>query len=285
LIAYDVLDGYCALFDLARRERKLDAAEQAILGVDYLAKHCGFPQPILNRAEAMRARIAICAGDWRSVHHWLEQAKIHRRSHFKFHELYEAYTAIQALVFVKDLDQAKSLVENLLLVAETGQWWMEVAHCQAWLAAILYQQGNLQAAMRALRECIHFAMQQGCARVVLDTSDAIWDLLDKLPGELSLAGNQDATLAVYVQKLIGSREAVYRPVWFAWPGTNLSEPLTDREVDVLELLARGHSNQEIAETMVVSLSTVKFHLKNIYLKLGVHTRTQAIARAGELRLI
>jgi len=63
------------------------------------------------------------------------------------------------------------------------------------------------------------------------------------------------------------------------------EPLTDRERDVLRLLADGRSNAEMARDLIVEPSTVKTHLLNLYAKLGVHSRTQAIARARVLQLL
>lgn len=68
-------------------------------------------------------------------------------------------------------------------------------------------------------------------------------------------------------------------------GEHLIERLTDRELEVLELLAGGLSNTDIADTLVVSLNTVKSHLKSIFGKLGVVSRTQAVVRAGELGLL
>lgn len=65
----------------------------------------------------------------------------------------------------------------------------------------------------------------------------------------------------------------------------LIEPLSDREVEVLHLIAAGHKNQEIADELVVSLNTVRYHTKNLYGKLGVNKRTQAVAKAQELGLI
>ena len=65
----------------------------------------------------------------------------------------------------------------------------------------------------------------------------------------------------------------------------LVEHLTEREADVLRLLAAGLSNQEIAEQLYLSEGTVKTHTHNLYSKLGVQSRTRAIARAKELNLI
>jgi non-specific serine/threonine protein kinase len=71
-------------------------------------------------------------------------------------------------------------------------------------------------------------------------------------------------------------------------GTNnevLLVPLNERELEVLRLIAEGFSNHEIAERLVIALSTVKWHINNLFGKLGVHSRTQAVARAKELGLL
>lgn len=61
--------------------------------------------------------------------------------------------------------------------------------------------------------------------------------------------------------------------------------ISKREHEVLELMAQGHSNQEIADTLFVSVNTVKTHLANLFLKLEVSRRTQAVQKAKDLRLI
>jgi predicted ATPase/DNA-binding CsgD family transcriptional regulator len=65
----------------------------------------------------------------------------------------------------------------------------------------------------------------------------------------------------------------------------LSVPLNERELEVLRLIAEGLSNQEIAERLVIALSTVKWHINNLFGKLGVHSRTQAVAQAKESGLL
>ena len=65
----------------------------------------------------------------------------------------------------------------------------------------------------------------------------------------------------------------------------LAEPLTVREVEILRLVATGMRNQEIADHLFISLSTVKRHIANAYGKLGVSHRTEAVARANELNLL
>ncbi len=284
LIAYDILDGYCSLFDLALREKNLRAAEQTILRVKYLAKNCGFPRPIMKRVDSMMTRLDISKNDWRSVRYSLDKGDISNRTGIKFYERYEAHTAIQALMAIKELGRANILTRKLLAAAEENRWLMEVTYYRAWLSVNLYEQGNLQSAITTLKECVSLAMSQGYVRTVMDVEGPILDLLHKLHDELIFDKDQEKLVA-YIQKLIDSCGTSSSSTGHSWLGTKLSDSLTDREIKVLELLAKGHANQKIAEIMVVSQSTVKFHLKNIYLKLGVHTRTQAIARGGELNLI
>jgi LuxR family maltose regulon positive regulatory protein len=63
------------------------------------------------------------------------------------------------------------------------------------------------------------------------------------------------------------------------------EPLSEREVEVLQLIAGGLTNREIADQLYLSLNTVKVHTRNIYGKLDVHNRTEAVAKARALSLL
>ena len=66
---------------------------------------------------------------------------------------------------------------------------------------------------------------------------------------------------------------------------DLLDPLSERELEILQLIAGGMSNKELANELVLTVGTVKWHLNNIYSKLGVRSRTQAVARARELGLV
>jgi LuxR family maltose regulon positive regulatory protein len=69
------------------------------------------------------------------------------------------------------------------------------------------------------------------------------------------------------------------------PAVDMLDPLTARELDVMRLICAGLSNQDIARELVVTINTVKTHTSRIYGKLGVRSRTQAIARARDLGLV
>jgi len=93
----------------------------------------------------------------------------------------------------------------------------------------------------------------------------------------------------FVQQLLAAFPAVEavqtEPTKSKVPESELVEPLSERELEVLELIAQGLTNQEIASRFFLSLNTVKAHTRNIYGKLGVHNRTQAVARARALGLL
>ena len=82
------------------------------------------------------------------------------------------------------------------------------------------------------------------------------------------------------------RQIVEAPATFELDETNLQKlGISRREYEVLELLAAGHSNQEIADKLFISMSTVKTHVSNVLAKLDASRRTEAIARAKKLRII
>jgi LuxR family maltose regulon positive regulatory protein len=83
----------------------------------------------------------------------------------------------------------------------------------------------------------------------------------------------------------GPAGAVPQRIRAAAAPPGLAEPLTDRELEVLRLLAAGRSNQRIAHDLVVALDTVKKHVTHVLGKLGAANRTEAVARARELGLI
>ncbi len=69
------------------------------------------------------------------------------------------------------------------------------------------------------------------------------------------------------------------------PESELVEPLSEREIKVLQFIAEGLTNQEIVSRLYLSLNTIKVHTRNIYGKLGVNNRTQAVARARALGIL
>src|SRR5581483_7260928 len=88
-------------------------------------------------------------------------------------------------------------------------------------------------------------------------------------------------LETTIESILGKRDHTPRKT----ANHSLLEPLSERELEVLSLIAQGLSNREIAQRLVLSTGTVKVHTRNIYGKLGVGSRTQALAQAARLKLL
>ncbi len=135
-------------------------------------------------------------------------------------------------------------------------------------------------ALAALEVALTHAEPEGYIRTFVDEGEPVRVLLKRLA--------ISERLRAYVGKLLVAFTDLGE-VALASPSSDLqsqlAEPLTDRELEVLRLVAEGLSDRQMAERMTVVVGTVKRHLNNLYGKLGVHSRTQALARARELGLV
>ena len=86
----------------------------------------------------------------------------------------------------------------------------------------------------------------------------------------------------YTQRLLAAFDPSSGPTRDHADQNGLVEPLSDREIEILRLIAAGMTNQEIAAQLVVSISTIKTHINRTYRKLDVHSRTQALVKISEL---
>jgi len=154
---------------------------------------------------------------------------------------------------------------------------------QSQLLSALACQGEGQdaQALAALAEALSLAEPGGFVRVFVDEGQPMARLLRQ-------AASQGVAPA-YVARLLAAFDAAgpeeMVPGDQRGPAQPLIEPLSEREMEVLRLLAIGMSNPEIADDLVVAVSTVHSHCKSIYGKLNVHRRWDAVQRAQELGLI
>lgn len=153
-------------------------------------------------------------------------------------------------------------------------WLIEI-----WLAqTLLYQaEGRVEEAQRTLRLALAAAAPRGYLRLFLDEGDLLRPLLESAAPHL-----KDHDLSAFVKRLLEampgeSAKGKTKPVD--------AESLSDRELEVLRLLAAGLTYEEIGRQIFLSLNTVQFHVKNIYGKLLVNKRVQAIEKAREMHLI
>jgi len=181
--------------------------------------------------------------------------------------------------------QALTLLMPRLEAAAQQERWGNVIELRG-LAALAHQmRGEEQEALTLLAEAVRLAQPGGYIRSFLDEGSPMAMLLSALraskrrqgkPGNDATTRYLDRILSALPPDIAGDHHAARPP---------LPEPLSVREQEVLDLLARGASNQEIAEALVITLDTVKRHVSNILSKLGVSNRTQAVAQARAFRII
>jgi LuxR family maltose regulon positive regulatory protein len=129
-------------------------------------------------------------------------------------------------------------------------------------------------ALAALERALTLAQPEGYVRMFLDEGEGMTRLLCQAQSRQVGSG--------YAAELLSK---ISRSSGMTQPSMQLLiEPLTTREVEVLKLIEAGCSNDEISEQLVISIATVKRHISNIYSKLEVKSRTQAIAIGKELKL-
>jgi len=188
-----------------------------------------------------------------------------------------------ALLFLRALqamaDRQYSAAEQLLKEATAIQEIMPhtlfVGSARLWLAYLYEQWQRPEEALSLLETLLAECQQAGTPGLILREGPLFAPLLEKMAARK----RKSALVSLLLDAL--SKAGKPRPV--AVPGT--AEKLSPREVEVLRLLASGASNQEIALQLVVTVSTAKAHVSNILAKLDVSSRSAAVARARELRLI
>jgi LuxR family maltose regulon positive regulatory protein len=199
--------------------------------------------------------------------------------------------AQQALALLETWQHSAEKLGRLGNVIET-----RLLQALAWQA-----QGNLPQALTILEQALNLAQPEGYIRLFVDEGQPMAGLLALLKEQ------QPALHQPYLDKLLAAFTPASLPVsklesdpaiekssqgeisrWGKPPGDEsppLIEPLSDRELEILRLIAAGHSNEQIAQTLIIALGTVKKHVNNIYGKLGVHSRTQALVRAKALNFL
>ena len=163
------------------------------------------------------------------------------------------------------------------ILAEAQEHRALLVQALVWRAVALRAQEDPTAALAVLHKALAIAAPEGYIRPFLDAGATLAGLLAQVKGP-------ERACATRLLDLLGVPVAVaYRPT--ASRSTALIEPLTEREREVLALIAEGFTNPEIAEALVVATGTVKAHTASIYRKLDVHNRTEAAARARELGML
>ena len=179
-----------------------------------------------------------------------------------------------------DTRAALALLDPYLQQMAAKGWPDERLRIMILQALVLQAQGEMDEAVHLLGEALTLAEPGGFIRIFVDEGPPMAQLL----AETAVRG----IMPSYCEKLLAVFESEGHKIETETspaPAQSLVDPLTKRELEILSHIATGLKNKEIAATLFVSVNTVHYHTKNLYSKLGVNSRTQAITRAQALNLL
>jgi ATP/maltotriose-dependent transcriptional regulator MalT len=263
-------------------EGSLEEAREA----ERLAQWSGIPQVIVEAATC-KARLHLARGELAAAA--LEQERAANVGEVPPAAREAERTVLARLFMGRDKhDDALQLLEELGRAAEAAGRTGREIEIQALQALALRAKGDKEQAVSTLARALALAEPEGYVRTFVDEGPPMEALLSEVIEARQRGRLTPEVPAYYLRKLSAALElegASRAAAGHPRPPERLVEPLSERELEVLALLAAGKTNQRIAKELFISLGTVKSHINNTYRKLGVRSRTQALVKARELNLV
>jgi LuxR family maltose regulon positive regulatory protein len=222
--------------------------------------------------------LKLIRGDVEETHTWVQKVGFIENDVFGYERRYEYQNYARFLAAKGKYAQAQKVVDRLYRVsAEVGNV-MDTIQYKTLQAVIFKKMNKPEEALSSLGEALSRSQPGGYIRAILDEGTAVVSLL-----RMAVARDIQAT---YAAKLLSAfqNEPEYPTPQNALK-VDLVEPLSVRETEVLRLLMTDLPTSEIARELVISVSTVRSHIKHIYSKLGVHSRYEAISKGKQLNLL
>lgn len=182
-----------------------------------------------------------------------------------------------------DPSAAQTMLAAYLQQVEAKKWQDERLKTMVLQSVAQSMQGAQDQALQVLHEALALAEPEGFIRIFIDEGKPMAELLTEAFDRGMMPAYTSKLLAAFEGEKQKARETSPPPR--AVPGQPLMEPLSPRELEVLQLIAQGLSNDEIGKQLFLALDTVKGHNRRIFDKLQVQRRTEAVARARELGLL
>ena len=286
----------------------LDAAEQH--GRQSLRLARQYDEKVIDRfvmCEVFLARLKLARGDAAGAAAMLEQvAQIARQRNFV--QRMPEVAAAQVMVMLKpdnlsvaehlaqtyqlplsqarvilaqgDPSAALAVLESFCQTVETRGWQDERLKGLVLKAVVLQTLNETDRAVKVLGDALELAKPGSFIRIFIDEGAPVAQLLPEAAAREMMPDYVARLMAAFEFEALKSEGAPYLP-----SAQLLVEPLSLRELEILRLIALGLSNHEISERLFLAISTIKGHNRNIFAKLQVQRRTEAIARARELGLL
>ena len=256
-------------------------AEEVIEKMENIVREYDMPLLIPVQISAWQARIWLAQDRLEAVSQWVRERGLDADGEPAFLREIEYVVLARLLIAQGRLDEATKLLQRLLEAAEAGEHTSRVVEILILQALALQAQGGTDQAITTLERALALAEPGGFIRTFVDEGPAMACLLYEALSR--------GIASEYVRRLLAAfpfhEPEQPKPSKSQTPESELVEPLSERELEVLQLIAEGLTNPEIASRLFLALNTVKAHTRNIYGKLNVHSRTQAITRAQALGLL
>ncbi len=229
----------------------------------------GFHSPIMaSFIAASEATLMLRSNQLDDVIDWANRYQATERT--RYHQDFENLTLARIWLSQQDHERALKLLTQVLGDAQQAGRMGTVITAEM-LQALAHQSINeIDAALTAIDHALTLAQPQGFVRIFLDTGQSMITLL-----RLAAAHDVGADYAEYLLKIANQPDTIQHP----------ADLLTEREIEVLGHIAEGASNQAIADTLVISLGTVKSHIHHIMDKLDAQNRTEAVSNARSLNIL
>ena len=270
-----LIPGYTGL---ARLRAAQGYWEVAFAALDELAvvgeNHPRLVKPVV---EAYRARLWAAQGDVDAARGWMETVGLDAGGEIEAYREDEYLILARVLIAQGEAEKAAGLLSRLLEGAEESEKLGKAIEILILQGLALQSRDEREQALTTLGKALELAESENYIRIFVDEGIPMKTLLARMKVE-------DEKMKKYVRKLL----AAFKDNEFYPSSTShqpLIEPLSEREIEVLQFIAEGLSNPEIASRLYLSPNTVKVHSRNIYSKLGVHNRMQAAARARALGIL
>jgi LuxR family maltose regulon positive regulatory protein len=266
--------GYMMLARLGHAQGNPEKAQEAMRAVEQLASEYSLFPRLSIWVQSSLARLWLAQGDLERPSYLVQQSGITIDDDIPYLREPEYLILLRVLLAQGHHEAALALSARLLKLAEATNQMGKVIEILVFQALAFHAQKNIAQALPLLERAVLLSQPQGYVRLFLDEGEPMAKPLYQAKAHRIGGG--------YVAELLsatGKAAGVIQP-----PAQLLIEPLSARELEVFRLIEDGYANQEIAAKLFISLPTVKRHISNIYDKLGVQSRTQAVSLGRELKL-
>jgi LuxR family transcriptional regulator, maltose regulon positive regulatory protein len=244
--------------------------------------------PYTRPIDAIKARIYLKQGRLFKAEEWVHEQGLLVDDELSYLREYEHITLARVLLaeYQKNreehvIHEVLNLLERLLMAAEDQNRMGSVLEILVTQTLVYQAQGGPILAFTSLERALTLAQPEGYVRIFADEGEPMRTLLlDFRAAKEKQPLSNEYELKEYVGKLLS---AFSQPK--DMPPSNLVELLSQRELEILRLIAQGLSNREISERLFLALSSVKGHNQMIFSKLQVQSRTEAVAQAREMNLL